>query len=198
MGVSEIARQSGLNASSISRALKTLAEAQLAEWTGRGRYRPLIPELFWTLAEVWPEDRISLELRTKDLDDRRLGAELDIVEHSGWAAGGARGAVAWGAPLVLTGDYPTMFYVPDGESIRVAQALGGKPDQSTRARTHARSKVEVRVDPIGLVTRALHPAPQAGAPLAHPLFCALDLTATSRDREALEQWAPPEEFTCVW
>lgn len=25
-------------------------------------------------------------------------------------------------------------------------------------------------------------------PLAHPLFCALDLTAVSRHREALEQW----------
>jgi hypothetical protein len=41
-------------------------------------------------------------------------------------------------------------------------------------------------------------APSLAWPLAHPLFCALDLTAASLDREALEQCTPPEAFARVW
>ena len=198
MGVSEIAREASLNASSISRAMTALADAQLAERIGRGLYRPLVPELFWALADVWPTDRVSLGLRAKDLGDPRLRAGLDDPDERGWATGGERGAVAWGAPLVLTGDYPTLVYVPDEESIRVARALAGPANQSSRAGTRSRSTLGVRVDPTGLATVNRHPAKKGGVPLAHPLFCALDLTATSRDREALEQWDPPEGFTRVW
>lgn len=197
MGVSKIARQAGLNASSVSRAMTALADAQLAEQIGRGRYHPLVPDLFWALADVWPDDHVSLELRTKALSDQRLRAGLDDLDERGWATGGERGAVAWGAPLVLTGDYPTLLYVPDDESIRVTRALAGPADQSSRVGTRSRS-IEVRVDPTGLATVDRHPAKRGGVPLAHPLFCALDLTATSRDREALEQWNPPEGFTRVW
>lgn len=197
-GVSEIARQASLNASSVSRAMTALADAQLAERTGRGRYRPLVPELFWALADVWPNDRASLDLRATDLGDPRLRAGLEDLDERGWATGGERGAVAWGAPLVLTGDHPTLLYVPDEESIRVARALAGSTGQSSRAGTSNRSTIEIRVDPTGLATVDRHPAKRGRVPLAHPLFCALDLTAASRDREALEQWDPPEGFTRVW
>lgn len=198
MGVSEIARRASLNASSVSRAMTALSDAQLAEQIGRGRYRPLVPELFWALADVWPSDRVSLELRTKDLADRRLRSGLDDLDERGWAAGGERGAVAWGAPLVLTGDYPTLLYVPDEDSIRVARALAGPADAASRTGSRSRSTIEARVDPTGLATVDRYPAKRGGVPLAHPLFCALDLTAASRDREALEQWNPPEGFTRVW
>lgn len=192
MSVSEIARRSGLNASSISRALSTLAAAQLAERIGRGRYRPLAPELFWALADVWPRNRTPLTVGLAELTDPRLGAGIDGL-GVGWAAGGERGAVAWGAPLVLTGDYPALLYVPNAEAIRVAQAISGPVTETATA-----ARVEVRVDPIGLVTHERFPTKGTGAPLAHPLYCALDLTATARDREALDQWNPPEGFNRVW
>lgn len=197
MSVTEIARTAGMNVSSISRALTTLAELQLAEPLDRGRYRPLVPELFWALADVWPRDRTRVHLTTADLHDPRVGARIEDVEQVGWALGGERGAVSWGAPLVLTGDYPTLMYLPDDEALRVARAIGdnGPPN---RPKSAERSAFDVVVDPTGLATRLRYLPARNSLPLTHPLFCALDLTAASRDREALEQWIPPDEFTRVW
>lgn len=196
MGVSEVARFAGLNASSISRAMASIATAQLSEQVGRGRYRPLVPELFWALADVWPRERASTSIRLFDLDKadlRHLGMNREMAEHLGWAMSGERGAVAWGAPLILTGDYPTFLYVPNEQVVRSMRALvGDKRDEPAHA-------IALAVDPSGLIVSHRHRAPGDGRmPLAHPLFCALDLTATSRDREALDQWNPPEEFTRVW
>ena len=58
--------------------------------------------------------------------------------------------------------------------------------------------MELAVDPVGLLTRERYPAKGAGTPLAHPVVCALDLAMTSRGREALDQWDPPEGFIRVW
>lgn len=216
MGVSEIARRVDLNPSSISRALAAIADAQLAQQIGRGRYRPLVPELFWALAEVWPRRGSSVVLALEELDDPRLGLNVATLEGPGLAQGGARGAVSWGAPLMLTGDYPAVLYVPDEQSLRVTQALlyrsaslprsgSGPGSHSVSPRVHptrdhvrGAATVDLRVDPTGLVTRLRYRHSGGTLPLAHPLFCALDLSDASRDREALDQWAPPEEFSRVW
>ena len=193
--VGVVARDAGLNASSISRAMARLAEAQLAERVCRGVYRPLLPELFWDLADVWPGTRIAVQLSLADVEDPRLEAHVDDLDVSGWAVGGDHGAVGWGAPLLLTGDYPALVYVPDEDSIRRAQLIGGTPG----AKAHSsRPSVELAVDPVGLLTRTRYKAKNAEVPLAHPVVCALDLAATSRGREALDQWDPPEGFTRVW
>jgi hypothetical protein len=178
-GVSEIARTAGLNPSSITRALASLAEAHLAERRGRGAYRPLVPELFWALADVWPRERTTI---------RWADPHSDPGDGS-WVAGGVRGALEWGAPLVATADYPIDLYVPDDQTIRrvVVQHRGGEG-----------SGVRLVADPTGFISGHGYAAPAFAWPLAAPLFCALDLTATSRDREALEQWTPPEQFTRVW
>lgn len=217
-GVGEVARATGMNASSISRAMATLADAQLADRLNRGRYRPLAPELFWALADVWPGARTAIPLSIADLTDPRLGTHVDDLDAVGWAIGGEGGAVAWGAPLVLTGDYPTLMFVPSDESIRVARAIGTPATSTSGSRSGSRTRstsgsrsglregtargrpsaIEVSVDPIGLVTRSRYPARSATAPLAHPVFCALDLAATSRGRESLDQWDPPEGFVRVW
>lgn len=194
-GVGEIARSTGMSASSISRAMAALAGAQLAERLDRGRYRPLAPELFWTLADVWPAARTPVQLSTDDLADERLGAHVSDLEAVGWAMGGERGAVGWGAPLVLTGDYPTVLYVPDEGAIRRSQVVSGEDGAKPRTRG---PYVELAVDPVGLLTRNRYAAKSASSPLAHPVACALDLAATSRGREALDQWDPPEAFTRVW
>ncbi len=95
---------------------------------------------------------------------------------------------------MLTGDYPTRLYVPDGESLRRAKLIGGTDATSNTGPP----SIELVVDPVGLLTHDRFPAKAAGAPLAHPVACALDLAATSRGREALDQWEPPEGFVRVW
>lgn len=194
MTITAIARFAGLDVSSVSRAMAALGDAQLAERVGRGRYRPLTPELFWALADVWPRARTSIRLSAADLNDPRLGANIDDLDDAGWAMAGERGAVAWGAPLVLTGDYPTRLYVPDDESVRRAKLIGGTDATSNPGQP----SIELVIDPVGLLTHDRFSATNAGASLAHPVACALDLAATSRGREALDQWEPPEGFVRVW
>ena len=193
MGVSEIARFAGLNASSVSREMTQLAAAQLAEQVGRGRYRPLVPELFWALADVWPRERIPTGLWFSYLWRGEWPELTGDTETVGWAMAGERGAVAWGAPLVLTGDYPAFVYVPDEEAIRTALALSPATDEPPDGPT-----IALAVDPTGLIVSHRHRPRPDDNPLADPLFCALDLTASSRNREALEQWNPPEELARVW
>jgi hypothetical protein len=187
-GVSELARVAGLNPSSVSRAMVALARAHLAERRGRGHYRALVPELFWALADAWPRDRVTVRLSSSPLNEQRMAVGRDLAEP-GWAVAGVRGAVAWGAPLVATGDYPLEIYVPDEETLRRASALSDG---------NADFEAALSVDPVGVITRTRYAVASLPWPAAHPLFCALDLTASSRDREALEQWTPPQEFTRVW
>ena len=193
MTLTAIARLAGLDVSSVSRAMSALGDAQLAERMGRGRYRPLTPELFWAVADVWAAGSTSARLSIADLKDPRLGANIDDLSAAGWAIAGERGAVAWGAPLVLTGDYPTLLFVPDDESLRRAKIVGGEV-----ASDESRPSIELAVDPVGLLTHDRYPARRAGAPLAHPVACALGLAATSRGREVLDQWEPPKGFVRVW
>jgi hypothetical protein len=189
LNASATARMAGLNPSSITRALKRLVAAQLVDSHGSA-YRPLVPELFWELAEVWPESHTPVRLPAGALQETRLGLNAAHLDERGWALAAERGAVAWGAPIVLTADYHRSFYIPDRRDLVTAQALA---TSSARAIT-----VLVTIDPIGLVTRTRFHQRGLQLPLAHPLFCALDLTRTSRDREALEQWTPPDGFTRVW
>jgi DNA-binding transcriptional ArsR family regulator len=188
MGVSEIARVAGLNPSSITRAMTSLVDANLAERYGRGQYRPLAPELFWALADVWPRERVTIRWASAPGADDRLAIGRDLT-GPGWAAAGVRGGLAWGAPLVATADYPIHFYVPDDSVIRRVVTLnaGGEGDEAV-----------LSADPIGLITSKRYDSDALAWPLAHPVFCALDLTASARDREALEQWTPTEGFERVW
>ncbi len=188
MGVSEIARVAGLNPSSITRAMTSLVDAHLAERRGRGQYRPLVPELFWALADVWPRQYVTIRWASPPDGDDRLAIGRDLT-GPGWAVAGVRGGLAWGAPLVATADYPIHFYVPDDSVVRRVVVLneGGTGDEA-----------RLSADPSGLITSERYESDALGWPLAHPVFCALDLTASARDREALEQWMPPEGFTRVW
>jgi DNA-binding transcriptional ArsR family regulator len=179
MSVSEIARVADLNPSSITRALTSLTDAHLAERRGRGDYRALVPELFWALADVWPRERTSI---------RWAGNPADHGDPA-WIEGGVRAALSWGAPIVATSDLPVDLYVPDERTVR-RLALRHQDDDGP--------EVRLAVDLTGLVRHEARPVPTSPWPVAHPLFCALDLTATARDREALEQWTPPEGFTRVW
>lgn len=187
-GPSEVARHAGLDPSSISRSLASLADVHLAERVGRGRYRPLVPELFWALADAWP--RHTVAVRWKDVLGESDPLGLWRTDRSvGCALAGVRGAVAWGAPLAATADYPLHIYAPTEEMIRQAKLV----NEDGRG-----TEVHFSVDPVGYVTADRYESIDPHWWTAHPLFCALDLAASSRDREALEQWNPPEGFTRVW
>lgn len=190
MGVREIARRAGLNPSSISRAMTALVDARLAERIGAHRIRPLVPELFWALAEVWPSDEVVVGVRASGVP---RGVDAD---GRGWVLGRERAAVAWGAPLVLSGDYAMSFYAPDADSLRVIGLQSVSPSRGV-LRSRAVS-VSAQVDPTGLVASSSHHVVGERCAIAHPLYCALDLARTSRGREALEQWSPPEGFARVW
>ena len=189
MGLSEIARVAGLNPSSITRAMSSLARANLAERRGRGQYRALVPELFWALADAWPNEHVTIRWAAPPELDDRLRSRYADLDLPGWAAAGVPGAVTWGAPLVATADFPVHLYAPDELLVREARLLheGGTGNEAM-----------LSVDPIGLITRSRYQVGSLPWPVAHPLFCALDLTISSRDREALEQWTPPEGFARVW
>ncbi len=100
-----------------------------------------------------------------------------------------RGAIAWGAPLVATADYPRHWCVPSEREIRRLALLheNGTGDAW-----------QLSADPIGLVAGTRPGLLADDWFVAHPLFCALDLTAAARDREALEGWTPPDGFVRVW
>jgi hypothetical protein len=186
--VSEVARIAGLNPSSITRALTSIVDAHLAERRGRGEYRPLTPELFWALADVWPRESVTIRWDGPPDVTELLSAHPD-VSQPGWAEAVLRGAIAWGAPLVATADYPRHWYVPTEREIRRLAVLH---------ENGAGDAWQLSTDPIGLVAATRPGLLPADWFVAHPLFCALDLTASARDREALEEWTPPDGFTRVW
>ncbi len=190
--VAEIARRAGLNQSSISRALARLDEAQLAQRIGRGRYRPLVPELFWALAEVWPRERRRIGVTLQELERSQSAANPDDPASPRFVLSGERAAVRLGAPLVLTGDFPALVYAPTLQSVDavlVSVAPGGGAGVAG----------DVVVDPTGLATvTGVAGQRSGGFQLAHPLFCALDLAGDSRGREALEQWDPSAGIQRVW
>lgn len=185
MGVSEIARVAQLNPSSITRAMTSLVDAHLTERRGHGVYRARVPELFWALADVWPRRAVTVRWASSvEPDGPHPFADPGTPD---WAVGGARGALAWGAPVVLTDDSPMQLYVPDEPTVRRIAA---------RHRDGTGSAVTLSADPNGFVTK--EGSDMGSWSVAAPLFCALDLTHSSPGREALEQWTPPERFTRVW
>ncbi len=142
---SDIARFAQLNPSSITRAMSALVEAHLAERRARGDYRAVVPELFWALADEWPHDAVSIRWSMPPEDDDQLGFNRHDLAAPGWAASGVSGALAWGAPLAATADYPVRLYVPDPQLVRKARLLheGGTGNEA-----------RLSVDPVGLVTFA--------------------------------------------
>lgn len=173
-GTREIARRCGLSPSSVSEALRSLRGASLV----RSDNRPLIPEAFWALADVWNPPSLALA-RAPDVD--------------GLVVGGTVAALAWGAPLVVTADYPPDYYTREDVDLRALRYEYGAPAEAdTRACT-------VTVAPTQLLLSEYVERPGAAHPLVHPLFAALDLARDkARGVEALEVWSPPPPYKRLW
>jgi hypothetical protein len=192
-GVRQIARVLARSASTVSEVLKALRGQRLITATNR----PLLPDLFWELANAWQPRAVALAGLPQfgqGATSRLLELGLDQVEATrGWALADTMAAVAYGAPIGAKAHYPPDFYVPTQTIVRRATELFGLASSwQTRA-------MVVRVAPVPAVcTQRVNLAAQDW-PVVDPLFAALDLARDpARGREVLENWTPPEPWHRVW
>lgn len=189
----EVARQVSMSHSAIVAAAKRLKDASLVRADGR----PLVPELFWALADEWHPQPIPLAELPQAGDSGRLaalGVNLD-GPGSGWAVAGTLGAAEWGAPTVIGRAYPPEFYVPSAAEQRQAVLrLGEAPRFEERACT-----VAVAPTPLTCFQRFHRESSEWGPwRFAHGLFAALDLAQDrTRGTEILADWEPTD-FSRVW
>lgn len=188
-GVRALARELDCAASTAHDALRRLRDAALVEPDGR----PLVPELFWAVADAWRPERHAVARQPAPDDDQALKRG---GEDAGWAVSGDLAAAAWGARLAVASEAPPDFYVPLASLRRTVRRLGGTT-WSDRAATVAGAPLAAatreRFDPTSIATPWLH------WPLAHPVIVALDLAQDrARGREILMDWTPPATFSRVW
>lgn len=188
-----VARRVSLSHSAIVAAAKRLREAALV----RADRRPLVPELFWALADEWrphPIPLAKLPVRGDAGIYAALGLNLD-EPGPGWAVAGTLGAAVCGAPVAVGSDFPPDFYVPSAAELRQAMLrLGEAPRFEERACT-----VTVAPTPLVCFERFDSDSDEWGHwPFAHGLFAALDLAQDrARGTEILADWEP-KGFTRVW
>lgn len=188
-----VARRVSMSHSAIVSAGQRLKDAALVRSDGR----PLIPELFWTLAESWSTRTVPLA-HLPQAGDANADATLDMNldrETQGWAVAGTVGAAVWGAPLAIGSAYPPDFYVPSATQIRRAtRRLGEAPGFEDRACT-----VAVAPTPLICAERFDRDSNEWGHwRFAHGLFAALDLAQDrARGTEILADWNP-KDFARVW
>jgi hypothetical protein len=188
----EVARRVSLSHSAIVAAAKRLRTASLIRSDGR----PLLPELFWGLADAWRPTPIRLTRRPPPGDAETFDAlGVNLADGPGWALAGTVGAVVWGAPMAVGDAYPPDFYVPDAAQLRQATLRLG---EASRFEGHD-CTVAVAPTPLVCAERFDRQSNEWGHwRFAHGLFAALDLAQDrARGTEILADWEP-EDFTRVW
>lgn len=174
-----IARELSISPGQVSNLLSAFEAHALL----RRDRRPLVPELFWALVEQWRPRRYAL-VGWPPPDG--LGApELRIAE---WVLSDSTAAAAVGAPIVVGGEHPPDYYLPDDEVLRwVLHRSSTAPEYEQRSASVAVAPTSLVCDP------RLHgpPGPDGLVDLAHPVVVALDLaTDRARGREAISAWEP--------
>ena len=196
VAVRELARRLGRSPSTVSEVLAALRRDGLVD----DQHRVEGTELFWQVADRWPDTRVYLARLPEPGEDaaiiRPLRLGLDDAETTaGWALADSAAAVAYGAPLAVRTGQLLDFYVPDLATARRAAVLLG----SASSRPQARCAVRAAPVPAVCAHRVDLPANPFGWPLAHPVFVALDLAQDAgRGREILEAWTPPQRWARVW
>jgi hypothetical protein len=156
--------------------------------------RPLVPELFWALVEEWRPRRYPL--LSWPPPEGTGAPELRADE---WVVTDTVAAGSYGAPIVVAGDAPPDFYVPDDDVLRwVLHRMPTAPEYEKRAASIAVAPTSLVCDP-----RLHRPATRdtVGFDLAHPVVVALDLgTDRARGREAISEWEldPALDVPRVW
>lgn len=196
LGVRETAAMLGRSPGTVSKQLAMLRAAYLIDDRGA----PTVPNLFEAVVEEWHPVRIPLAGRPRPnqrLINQRLEIGFDDPKTTGWVLADSFAAAAWGAPVVLSGDAPPDFYVPDSRALRQARTLLGDADFGRHACT-------VAVAPAPFVCR--HRCERSKvfnneffAP--SPVVAALDLAIDpARGREILQMWSQVNqtEVRPVW
>ncbi len=195
-GVRAAAASMNRSPGTVSKQLAVLRRAHLADVEGN----PTVPDLFDAVLERWHPVRVPLaELPHPGAGrvNQRLQLGLDDPKAPGWVLADAFAAAAWGAPVMLSGDAPPDFYVPDLSVLRLARTLLGDAEFDGRAGT-----VAVAPSPFVCRRRYDRAAVSVEPYLApSPVVAALDLASDpARGREILEQWSRhlPAEVRRVW
>ena len=193
--IREVARRAHLSASTVADAARSIRDATLIGRDGR----PLIPELFWALADAWRPVRIPLlgkPIPGEASTTTALAVFGDPTEP-GWAVTGDLAAVSYDAPLAIGSGSPPDFYVPDRlTASNAARTYRIAPDPPSASCT-------VAVAPTLLACAPRFESPSRRGAfveffLTHPLFVALDLASDkARGVEILSGWNP-KGFTRVW
>jgi hypothetical protein len=185
-----VARQAGLSAPSVSVAAASLRRASLVGSDGR----PLLPDLFWAVAERWKPTYVHLGGNLAS-DLARSAGDLGVFgspEESGWALTGTAAALGYGAPVVAPTTIAPSFYVPDARAVALASRALGVVGASERS-----CSIAVAPSPAACVPRVElqdSRADQFARFLAtRPLFVALELANDpARGREILADWTPAD------
>lgn len=169
----------GFAPSTVSVALRRIRDAGLIDSEGR----PILPELFWALAERWRPRRRWLAQAPDPSEDGSDPA------GPGWRLTGTSAAVELGAPVVASGS-PLDLYVPGPAALSIALRRHGlAPDPAVAA-------ASVAVPPVAAVTDLPVSRTAGGWLLAHPVAVALELAQDrGRGREILQDWSSVER---VW
>ncbi|WP_409185175.1 hypothetical protein F9C11_13330 [Amycolatopsis sp. VS8301801F10] len=195
-GIRETATELGRAASSVSETFASLRAAGLVT----DHREPVVPELFWELAEHWKPvsvDVASVPRPGGGRENSVLNLGFDDVESTvGWALTDTMAAVHYDAPLSVRADHPLDFYVPDQSVLRrAARLLGTATAPSDRA-----ASIRVAPTPLACARRVDATAwADEPWPLANPLFVALDLAQDpGRGREILDMWTLEKPWHRVW
>jgi len=174
-----ISRELGVSAGQISNLLGALSAESLL----RRDRTPLVPELFWALADRWRPKRHALASMPSYAE---LAAAPELQTKQ-WVLTDTRAASAYGAPVAAPPSYPPDIYLPDQKALTwLMNRATVAPDFSQRVAT-------VAVVPTSLACEARFRRRDPGEqwPLAHPVVVALDLAVDrNRGREVLDDWLP--------
>lgn len=178
-GVRELARLIERSPSATHAAFTRLRTAALIDADGR----PLVPDLFRALSDVWHPVRHPVAL---------VPRPDDLGPDAGWAISGDAAAAEWGAPIASRSSAPPDLYAPTGQALRQSIRRLGAASWANRAATIASV-------PLHVVANE-QPGSSAHAwRLAHPVVVALDLAQDkSRGWEILQDWSGPHGYTRVW
>lgn len=188
--IRSVARRIGMAPSTVSEAAAQIRAGGYIRANGE----PELPDLFDALVAVWrPVHANPVATRPGPDALERLEPNVDDLNELGWAQGGDEAALAWRAPMFLSGDRP-WIWVPDLPTARRAERRLGSADWGA-----ATGIIAVPPTPLVCMGRRRAPLDTIDWPTPHPLYLALDLARDpGRGREILDGWKPPEPLPYPW
>ena len=186
-----VARRAGLSHVAISAAKTKLRDANLIDERGRA----IEHITFEALSESWTSNVIALAATPNATNNVALDVNPNDPARPGWALTDTLAAIAWGATLPVTAEYPPDFIVPTQRVVdRAIHVLGRATSFEIRAAT-------ISLAPTPFATDNRYRVVGIDRLVTHPLYVALAIARDrSRGPEILAAWNPtrPEGFQRTW